>query len=77
MIGVEMSSNSDDGRSILETVTAETVITVRSPALTFQTQDRDGILTMPLLRVERDHRSQLQSPRSERGGHERLDVERT
>jgi hypothetical protein len=34
---------------------ADIVITVRSPALTFQAQDRDGILSMPLLRVEREH----------------------
>ena len=77
MIGVEVLSNSDDDHSILGTPTADTFITVRSPALTFQDRDRDGILTMPLLRVERDHRSQLQSPRSERGGHEKLGVERT
>jgi hypothetical protein len=56
---------------------ADAVITVISPSLTFQARDRDGILTMRVLRVERDHRSQLQSPRSERGGHERLGVERT
>jgi hypothetical protein len=39
----------------LETAGGGAVITVRSPALTFQAQDRDGILIMPLLRVERDH----------------------
>jgi hypothetical protein len=50
-----VSSNSDDDRSILETAAADSVITVRSPVLTFQAQDQDGILTMPLLRVERDH----------------------
>jgi hypothetical protein len=68
MIGVQVSSNSEDGRPILETAVADAVITVRSPVLTFQTQDRDGILIMPLLIVERDHGSQLQSPRSERDG---------
>jgi hypothetical protein len=34
---------------------ADAVITVTSPALTFQAQDLHGILTMLLLRVERDH----------------------
>jgi len=74
---VEVSSNSEDGRWILEKAVANAVLTVTSPALTFQMQGQDGILTMPLLRVEHDHRSLLQLPRAERGGYERLGAERT
>ena len=62
---------------MLEPSTADAVLTVTSPALTFQVRNQDGILAMPLLRVERDHRSLLQPPLSNKGGHERLGVERT
>jgi hypothetical protein len=56
---------------------ADAVITVTSPTLTFEVRDWDGILIMPVLKVERDHRSLLPSPGAEGGGHERLGVERT